>query len=147
MGVEVRREVPHLGEETTRLLARLGELPLHVQVILRALQHFADKAADGADVKIESDTIVPFFRASTRRSVFVFSKSNGGIGYSFLFRREKQGELWVKRAYIDCSSEQARTIVEKMKTLFTEAVVEGIININSEILEHFGVEVQQAQTA
>ena len=145
--VEVRKEAPRLGEEAMRLIPRLGELPPHAQIIFRALQHFAEKASDSADVKLEWDTVIPFFRASTRRSVFVFSKSDGGIGYSFLFRREKQGELWVKRACIDCSSEQARTIVEKLKTLFTEAVVEGVINVNSEILEHFGVEVQQTQTA
>jgi hypothetical protein len=123
--------------------ARKG--PSGARVVLRALRRFSR----ARKVKLEWNTITPFFRASTERSTFVFKSAldeeRPRLGYVLLFKVERrwvgEGEVVVRKAYIDCSSEQARSIVEDLIKAFTEAIERGRAEAQA-VLESLRVEAE-----
>jgi hypothetical protein len=121
--------------------------PSGARVVLRALRHFSR----ARKVKLEWNTIIPFFRASTERSTFVFKSAldeeRPRLGYVLLFKVKRrwvgEGELVVRKAYIDCPSDLARDIVEDLIKAFTEAIERGRAEAQT-VLERLGVEVERA---
>ena len=139
--IEVVRCSPYLTAETEEALSRLRELPLPVQLVLRAMQHFASKALDGADVYITYDG--NYFEAMTKRSAFVFERISENT-YVLHFERQRGSTELVKKVLIRCDEETAKRIVKVLYSTFTDAVENGNVDIRP-VLELFGIEARQAQ--
>ena len=132
--IEVVKKTPHLSAETEEALSAVRELPLPVQIALRALQHFADKANDGADVYITYDSSA-YFKVMTRRSVFVFEQLSENT-YVLYFERQKRSTELIKKVFISCSEETAKRIAGALYSVFSDAVENSNVDIRP-IIELF----------
>jgi len=139
--IEVIRIPPHLTTETEELLPRLGELPLPVQLVFRALQHFADRAANGADVHVTCYDDNAYLRVATKKSVFLFEQTHENT-YLLYFERQRGATEIIKRVLIRCDEETAKKIVKVLYSVFEDAVENGNIDIRP-IVELFCIEAQQ----
>jgi len=134
--IEVVRGTPHFVAETEEALSRLRELPLPVQIVLRALQHFTDKANDGADVQVHYKETEAFFRVSTRKSTLLFERLPASRRYQLYFERHVAGALIVKKVTLECNEEIAMKFARALREAFLVALVEGIVDVRR-VLEFF----------
>jgi len=134
--IEVVRRTPHLSTETEELLQRLRELPLPVQIITRALQHFADKAFDSADIQVHYKKTEAFLKVSTKRSTLLFERLPASQYYQLYFERSCTGTLIIKKVVLSCSEETAMKFADTLREAFLVAVCDGIIDVRR-VLEFF----------
>ena len=139
--IEVVRGTPHFVAETEEALSRLRELPLPVQVVLRALQHFADKASDSADIYITYYDSNTYLRVATKKSVFLFEQIHENT-YLLYFERQRGATELIKKVLIHCDEETAKKIVKVLYSVFEDAVENGNIDVRP-VVELFCIEAQQ----
>jgi hypothetical protein len=136
--VEVVKETARVTDETKNLLSNMSKLPTLVQIIVRALQHFADKAGDGADVQLHFKETEPFLKVATKRSTLLFERLPASQRYQLYFERMKAGALIVKKAVFECNEETAMKFASALKEAFAVALYEGIIDVRR-VLEFFQI--------
>ena len=134
--LEVVREAVRMTDETKELLGNFKALPVPLQIIVRALQHFADKAFDSADVQVHYKETEVFFKVSTRKSTLLFERLPASQRYQLYFERSRAGALIIKKAVIECSEEVAMKFASALKETFLIALYEGIIDVRR-VLEFF----------
>jgi len=134
--LEVVKEAVRMTDETKELLGNFKALPVPLQIIVRALQHFADKAFDSADVQVHYKETEVFFKVSTRKSTLLFERLPASQRYQLYFERSRAGALIIKKAVIECSEEVAMKFASALKETFLIALYEGIIDVRR-VLEFF----------
>jgi len=132
--LEVVREAVRMTDETKELSSNIRALPVPLQIVLRALQHFANKANDGADVQVHYEETEAFLKVSTRKSTLLFEKV--GRHYQLYFERHVAGTLIIKKAVIECSEETAVKFASALRETFLIALHEGIVDVRP-VLEFF----------
>jgi len=138
MEIKVVKESAKLVSETENLLSDVSKLPLPLQIVLRAIQHFTDKAFDSADIEMHYRETEAFFKISTRRSTLLFEKlpASQTSRYQLYFERARAGTLLIKKVVIECSDEVAAKFAGALKETFSVALYEGIVDIRR-VLEFF----------
>jgi len=132
--LEVVREAVRMTDETKELLSNIRALPVPLQIVLRALQHFADKAFDSADVQVHYRETEAFLKVSTKKSTLLFEKV--GQHYQLYFERCIAGAWVIKKAVLECNEEVAMKFASALKETFLIALYEGIIDVRR-VLEFF----------
>jgi hypothetical protein len=136
--IDVVKETVRVTDETKNLLSNMNKLPTPVQIALRALQHFADKASDGADVQLHFSETEPFLKVATKRSTLLFEMLPASQRYQLYFERMKAGALIIKKVVIECDEETAIKFASALKEAFAVALYEGIIDVRR-VLESFQI--------
>jgi hypothetical protein len=136
--LEVVKETAKVTDETKNLLNNMSKLPTPVQIVVRALQHFADKAFDSADVQLHFKETEPFLKVSTKRSTLLFERLPASQRYQLYFERMKAGALIVKKVVLECNEETAMKFASALREAFAMALYEGIIDV-TRILESFQI--------
>jgi len=122
-----------------------GKLPLPLQVLVRATQHFACKAADGADIHItwEPDAEEPFLRAWTRKGCLEvrWRKDDGTL--TMIFTRSDGGCYFAKRAEVAADRNTAADIVVATAQMIITAVESLVIQVHPTLERIFGVRTRE----
>jgi hypothetical protein len=133
----------------------VSKMPLPMQILYRALQHFVARARRGADIIITCNYDALFFSVSSRDALLYlgFSCSDdlglpvvvceGSISYKrewgeFLYGK---GEVLIKRAKVSMTKEKARRLLEDLKTIFYNAIDGWTINCGEferKLSQYFG---------
>jgi hypothetical protein len=132
-------------------------MPLPMQILFRALQHFVARARRGADVIITCNTERLFFSVRARGALLYLGFSccddlglpvvacEGDLSY----KREwgefayGKGEVLIKRARISMTKEKARRLLEDLKVIFYNAVDSWVVNRDEflrKLSQYFDVE-------
>jgi hypothetical protein len=136
--LEVVKETARVTGETKNLLSDMRKLPTPIQIVVRALQHFADKAFNSADVQLHFKETEPFLKVATKRSTLLFERLPASQRYMLYFERMKAGALIVKKVVLECNEETAVKFASALKEAFAVAIYEGTVDV-MRILESFQI--------
>jgi len=121
------------------------KLPLPLQVLVRATQHFACKAADGADVNVlwDPDAEEPFLRAWTRKGCLEvrWRKDDGTL--TMIFTRSDGGCYFAKRAEVAADRNTAADIVVAAAQMIITAVESLTVQVHPTLERIFGVRTRE----
>ncbi|MCC6005829.1 MAG: hypothetical protein LM590_15925 [Thermofilum sp.] len=139
---EIVTRTPHVS------IPDVSKMPLPAQIIFRAVQHFASKAADGADVLLRynyhSDT--PYLDCMTKHSHFLVEYTLDGLVIKFVKEKEKGGgakEVRVKQCIIRTDLDVARNIIRSLSIIFEDAICDLYVHSSPEIDEIFNIQSSQ----
>jgi hypothetical protein len=106
-------------------------MPLPAQIIFRAAQHFASKAADGADVSLKYDFDIdkPYLKCETRHSWFDIEYLGDVLLIKFT-RMKKVGDLKVKQISIKCDLNTAKNIIAGTADVLIDAISDLYVHSN-----------------
>ena len=137
MGWEIVRETIHSE------IPDINKMPLPAQVIFRAMEHFASKAADGADVALKYDyeSDKPHLVCETKRSWLTIEYVGDILLIRFTSMR-KRGELKIKKTAIRCDVDTAKNLVYNIANVLTDAVVHGFIHSTPDLDKIFSISYQ-----
>jgi len=118
---EIVSKTPHLA------IPDVSEMPLPAQIVFRALQHFASKAADGADVvlKYAVEDGNPFLECRTKNSWLTVEYIDDILSIKFVRRKGIAGdaeEVRVKQIALRVAPNTARDIVYHLAVVFVDAI-------------------------
>jgi hypothetical protein len=118
---EIVTKTPHLA------IPNVDEIPLPAQIVFRALQHFASKAADGADVVLKYDVEgnKPFLECKTKNSWLTVEYIDGVLLVKFVRKRGVAGdaeEVKVKQVALRTALNTARDIIYHLSVVFVDAI-------------------------
>jgi uncharacterized protein YuzE len=122
---EIATRTPHT------FIPDISKMPLPAQIIFRAAQHFASKAADGADITLtyDFDTDKPYLKCETKKSWFDMEYLGDVLLIKFT-RMRKVGDLKVKQIAIRCSLDTAKNIVAGTADIFIDAISDLYVHSN-----------------
>ena len=122
---EIATRTPHT------FIPDISKMPLPAQIIFRAAQHFASKAADGADITLtyDFDTDKPYLKCESRKSWFDMEYTGDLLLIKFT-RMRKVGDLKVKQIAIRCSLNIAKNIVAGTADVFIDAIGDLYVHSN-----------------
>jgi hypothetical protein len=131
---EIARETLHLE------IPDIAKMPLPAQVIFRAVECFASKAADGADVTLKYDyeSDKPHLMCETKRS-WLTIEYVGDILLIRFTRMMRRGELKIKKTAIRCDRETAKNLVYNIANVLTDAVVHSFIHSTPDLDKIFNL--------
>jgi hypothetical protein len=131
---EIARETIHTE------IPDVARMPLPAQVIFRAAEHFASKAADGADVVLRYDyeSDKPHLVCETKRSSLAIDYVNGGLIIRFS-RTIREREFKFKKAAIRCDVDTAKNLVYNIANVLTDAVVHSFIHSTPDLDKIFNL--------
>jgi hypothetical protein len=139
----------------------VSKMPLPMQILYRALQHFVARAARGADVIITCNTERLFFSVRARGALLYLGFSccddlglpvvacEGDLSY----KREwgefayGKGEILVKRTKVSLTKERAKRLLEDLKVIFYNAIDSWVINRDEfvrKLSQYFDAEAGQS---
>ena len=121
------------------------KLPLPLQVLVRATQHFACKAADGADVHItwEPDAVEPFLQAWTRHGRLEVQWRKDGETLTIIFTRSDDRHYFAKRFDVETDRNTAADIVVATAQMIITAVEALVIQVHPTLERIFGVRARE----
>jgi hypothetical protein len=139
---EVVTRTPHLA------IPDINKMPLPAQIIFRAVQHFANKAADGADVLLRYNyhSNTPYLDCITKYSRFLIEYTLDGLVIKFVKEKEKgEGaeEVRVKQCVIRTDLNVARNIIRSLSIIFADAICDLYVHSSPEIDEIFNIPSSQ----
>jgi hypothetical protein len=131
---EIARETIHTE------ISDVAKMPLPAQVIFRAAEHFASKAADGADVTLKYDyeSDKPHLMCETKRS-WLTIEYVGDILLIRFTRMMRRGELKIKKTAIRCDVDTAKNLVYNIANVLTDAVVHSFIHSTPDLDKIFNL--------
>jgi hypothetical protein len=131
---EIARETIHTE------IPDVAKMPLPAHVIFRAAEHFASKAADGADIVLRYDyeSDKPHLVCETKRS-WLTIEYVGDILLIRFTRMRRKGELKIKKTAIRCDRETAKNLVYNIANVLTDAVVHSFIHSTPDLDKIFNL--------
>jgi hypothetical protein len=117
------------------------KLPLPLQVLVRAAQHFACKAADGADINLawDPDAEEPNLEAWTREGRLEVRWRKDTETLTILFTRSGNGRYFAKRFDIEADKKVAADVVVATAQTVITAVEALVVRVHPTLEEIFGV--------
>jgi len=116
------------------------KLPLPLQVLVRATQHFACKAADGADVNVlwDPDAEEPHLQAWTKegRLEVRWLKDNGTL--TVIFIKSASGRYFIKRFDVETDRNIAADVVVATAQMIITAVEALTVQVHPTLERIFG---------
>jgi hypothetical protein len=139
---EIVSRTPHLA------IPDISKMPLPAQVVFRALQHFASKAADGADVVLNYvvEDSKPFLECRTKSSWFVAEYTNDTLILRFVKRKGTAGdseEVRVKQTALRIAPNTARDIIYHLSIIFADAICNLYVHSTPELDALFNLSPSQ----
>jgi hypothetical protein len=112
---------PHLA------IPDVSKMSLPAQILFRAAQHFASKAASGADVvlKYDVENDKPFLECRTKSSWLTVDYDGSVLSIRFVRRKGAVGkaeEVKVKQVALRTTPDTARDIVYHIALVFADAI-------------------------
>jgi hypothetical protein len=109
----------------------VDQLSLPLQILVRAAQHFASKARDGADVYVwwDAQAEEPFVEVWNKgaRLEVRWYKDTGIL--EFVFKKSKEGQYFIKRLAIEADAAAASGIVAAVKEMVITALENLVIEV------------------
>ena len=129
---EIASRTPHLA------IPDVSKMPLPAQIVFRALQHFASKSADGADVvlKYTVEDGKPFLECRTKSSWFVAEYVDDVLILRFVRRKGAAGdaeEVRVKQTALRVAPNTARDIIYHLSVIFVDAICDLYVHSTPDI--------------
>ena len=118
----------------------INKLPLPLQVLIRAAQHFASKAADGADVNLvwDPDAEEPFLQAWTRRGHLEIRWRKEDETLTMIFTRSDSGRYFMKRFDVETDRNTAADVVAATAQMIITAVEALVVQVHPTLEGIFG---------
>jgi len=122
-----------------------GKLPLPLQVLVRATQHFACKAADGADIHItwEPDAVEPFLQAWTRHGRLEVRWRKDGETLTIIFTRSDDRHYFAKRFDVETDRNTAADVITAIVQMIITAVESLTVQVHPTLERIFGVRTRE----
>jgi len=116
----------------------IDKLPLPLQVVVRAAQHFAGKACDGADINLawDPDAEEPYLSAWTKEGRLEVRWQKDGT-LTFLFTRCAAGRYFAKRFDIETDKKTASSVVVAVAQMIITAVETLVVQIDPTLTKIF----------
>jgi len=116
------------------------KLPLPLQVLVRATQQFACKAADGADINLvwDPDAEEPFLQAWTRRGHLEIRWRKEDETLAMIFTRSDSGRYFAKRAEVATDKKTAADVVTATAQMIITAVEALVVQVHPTLEGIFG---------
>ena len=123
------------------------KLPLPLQVLIRATQHFACKAADGADIHVtwDPDAEEPFLRAWTKVGHLEVRWRKDDEMLTIIFTRSDDGHYFAKRAEVATDRNTAADIVVAAAQTIITAVETLTVQAHPTLERIFGVRARERE--
>jgi hypothetical protein len=123
----------------------VDKLPLPLQVLARAAQHFACKAADGADINLswEPDAEEPHLAAWTRKGRLEVRWRKDDETLTMIFVRNGNGRYFAKRFDIGTDKKTAADVVVATAQMIVTAVETLVVQVHPTLEEFFGVKAHE----
>jgi hypothetical protein len=121
----------------------VSDLPLPLQVLLRATQHFAAKAADGADINLawNPDPEAPHLSAWTKEGRLDILWSDAGM--SIIFTRSAPGRYFIKRTEVEADKKVTSEVVAAVAQMIITACEALVVQLHPSLERIFALPTEQ----
>jgi len=118
----------------------INKLPLPLQVLVRATQHFASKAADGADVNLvwDPDAEEPLLQAWTKEGRLEVRWRKDAQTLTVIFVKSGSGRYFMKRFDVETDRNTAADVVTATAQMIIIAVESLVIQVHPTLEGIFG---------